>query len=464
MALIAISVYCTQLSARFEYGSDMLERPIRLFVALSMVAGTLYLGAMYILMKITLSRRWLFLIIGAGLLMRSISFFSNPILEDDFYRYLWDGGVSASGHNPYRYIPDDVFYFHEPLDVPSSLVALSEEAGIVAARVNHSGLGTIYPPVAQGAFTIAHWIHPWSLQSWRSVLFVFDCVAAFLIVTLLRKAGLPSHYVAIYWLNPVLIKETYNSLHMDLLIIPFLLLSLFWISSNRPMRAGLATVAAVGCKLWPLILVPTLIRHRNITMKKLALVTGCSALFLFLLCWPMLAAVQSGSSSGFFAYGERWEMNDALFMVFDWTIQTISKPFSAAQNTTDWIVRILIGGVLLAWTVWNCRAQSKTIPELANRWVLITGALFMLSPTQFPWYYLWVLPWLAIAPRYSMLVLTAMLPMYYLKFYYQAIDQVDFFHNRLVWLEYAPTFALIIWEFYRYTKEKRLEPLEHYAK
>jgi hypothetical protein len=442
----------------------MLDRPIRLFVLVSMGSGIVYLACVFIVLNNPIFHRAFLLIVGTGFVMRIISATSDPILEDDFYRYLWDGGVTASGHNPYQYAPDDVFFFHEPLNIPISLHALSEEAGVVANRVNHSDLGTIYPPVSQGAFAIAHWIKPWGTHSWRAVLFLSDCLAVFILLKLLARANLPRHYVAVYWLNPLLIKETYNSLHMDLLAVPFLLLTMYWVSTNRHLKAGAAAVAAIGCKLWPLILVPTLLRHSPPPRKKLIITITMSALLLIAVSWPMFSAVQSGSSSGFYAYGERWEMNDALFMVFDWMVQTIASPFNATTATTDWIVRLVIGGLLLAWTFWNIRTQSRTIPELANRWVLITGALFMLSPTQFPWYYIWILPWLSIAPRYSLLILTAMLPIYYLKFYYQAIDQVDFFHTRLVWLEYAPTIGLIIWEFYQYQKRNTTTTLDQHAK
>jgi len=438
----------------------MLGRPIRTFVAVSMLAGLFYLACVHLILKKNLSRDWVLALISVGFVMRLVSFFSNPILEDDFYRYLWDGGVTASGHNPYQYIPDDVFYFHEPMAVPSELVTLADESGNVAVRVNHSDLGTIYPPVAQGAFATAYLISPWNTMAWRAVLFFCDVTVVFLLFRLLMNAGLSPQYLGIYLLNPLVIKETYNSLHMDLLVIPFLLFAILRITSNGHVRAGFAVAAAIGCKLWPLILVPTLYRHRPPSFKKLVMVTVCSAIVLILWAWPMLAAVQSGSSSGFFAYGDRWEMNDALFMVFDWIIQTVSGPLGASKNNTDWMVRVTIALLLIAWTLWHCRTESKTIPDLANRWVLIIGALFLLSPTQFPWYFIWVLPFLTLAPRYSFLVLTAMLPMYYLKFYYNAVGDVDFFHNRLVWLEYAPTFGLILWEFFQYRKTESA----HHAK
>ena len=45
-----------------------------------------------------------------------------------------------------------------------------------------------------------------------------------------------------------------------------------------------------------------------------------------------------------------------------------------------------------------------------------------------------------------MLVLSLMLPLYYLKFYFEARDNVLFFHNGVVWIEYAPVFILALWE------------------
>jgi len=43
-----------------------------------------------------------------------------------------------------------------------------------------------------------------------------------------------------------------------------------------------------------------------------------------------------------------------------------------------------------------------------------------------------------------------MLPLYYLKFYYIAQDNVAFFHYRIVWIEYTPVFLLATWEAWHY--------------
>lgn len=48
------------------------------------------------------------LVLGFALLFRVVLLWSDPIQEDDFYRYLWNGKVVASGLNPYRFAPQIV--------------------------------------------------------------------------------------------------------------------------------------------------------------------------------------------------------------------------------------------------------------------------------------------------------------------------------------------------------------------
>ena len=43
--------------------------------------------------------------LACGLAARAILFASEPVLEDDYQRYLWDGAVTAQGLNPMRSRP-----------------------------------------------------------------------------------------------------------------------------------------------------------------------------------------------------------------------------------------------------------------------------------------------------------------------------------------------------------------------
>ena len=59
------------------------------------------------LSKSTVQTVFKYSFIIAYILSRGILAFKAPILEDDYYRYLWDGQVFLSGINPYQFAPLD---------------------------------------------------------------------------------------------------------------------------------------------------------------------------------------------------------------------------------------------------------------------------------------------------------------------------------------------------------------------
>lgn len=444
--LLGTCIALALLSARFDYGSPMETRPLRALVALLMAAGLIYLGAVAALTRLHGRALWLGLVVAFGLAMRVPLFFSQPIQEDDFYRYLWDGGVAAHAVNPYGIVPADV-HSAQPSGDGSQLQRLADQSGRVVQRINHPELATVYPPTAQAAFALAHVLRPWNLTAWRLVLFAFDAATLALLIVLLRSLDRPLHFAAIYWWNPVLLKEAYNSAHMDLVALPFVLAALWFALRSRPARAAATWALAVGTKLWPVLLAPLLLRAlpaQRPARRAVALGTGLAVLLVVMT--PLLAAVPLGAQSGFAAYCDRWEMNDALFMILHRAAGDVSDAIGLTPPWPERIARAAALAIVLAVLAWLTRKPIAGGLDLASRSLIVLGVAFMLSPTQFPWYYLWLLPFLALSPRPSLLVLTAMLPMYYLKFFYDARGNVELFHNGLVWVEYAPTLALAAWE------------------
>ncbi|MCH8204107.1 MAG: DUF2029 domain-containing protein [Candidatus Hydrogenedentes bacterium] len=450
--LIAGMTWVGILSPRFEYGSPLIERPHALLVFILMVCGAAYLLAAWALQRLPSGRHGLVAaILGIGLVLRGVTIFSNPIQEDDYYRYLWDGAVTAHGFNPYPRTPAEIL---READSPETLQELARDSGLVFQRVNHPELATVYPPVAQGAFALAHLLKPWSIGAWRAVVFGFDLATLGLLALLLRALGKPLHLLAIYWWNPVLIKEAFNSAHMDLVVLPFALLALLFALRNRPVRSASLLAIAVGAKIWPFLLVPLLCRTITASRTRCTAAAAAFGILLVFLALPLLTSVVLGEKSGLLAYGERWEMNDALFMVFAKGSEIAFNLFGPGEGNADLMARIAVFLALMAWTaVWSMKPRGSQ-QEVCDRIVLILGAAFMLSPTQFPWYYLWIVPFLALSPRPSMLILTLMLPIYYLKFYFSARDNVLLFHNGIVWLEYAPVFVIALWEWYTHWRPK----------
>ena len=62
---------------------------------------------------------------------------------------------------------------------------------------------------------------------------------------------------------------------------------------------------------------------------------------------------------------------------------------------------------------------------------------------------MWLLPLLALTPRLSLLSLTALLPLYYLRFYFEARGEPGRFDHGVVWIEHLPVLALLVWEWLR---------------
>jgi len=123
----------------------------------------------------------IFLLIGVGL--RLVFFGSTPVYENDFKRYLWDGAVTASGENPYRFSPAEIF-----------------EAGEPGARS--------VPDLARLAIK----------------------------------------------------SNTYNGIHMDVLLVAPLIAAILF-ASRRPIVSATLLSLAASIKIWPLLLAPVLFRQ-----------------------------------------------------------------------------------------------------------------------------------------------------------------------------------------------------------
>jgi hypothetical protein len=187
-ALITLHCLLLVLSWEFDYEAPPLTYPVISFVVLEMLAGGVYLSLLWLIPRSPPERRLLALILGVGLAIRALTLFATPILEDDFYRYLWDGAVVAGGHDPYRYAPADVLAAGgESGGELAALSVLADASTPVAQRINYPQLTTIYPPLAQGAFALGASIDAFNLTVWRLMLLLFEAVTVALLYLGLRR-------------------------------------------------------------------------------------------------------------------------------------------------------------------------------------------------------------------------------------------------------------------------------------
>lgn len=447
LGLVGLQLVLLVLSPHLGYGARPGAGAISALVSVQVLAGAVYLLAVCRIPRSSgAAVLWWILLVGA--LLRVLMLFSTPILEDDFYRYLWDGAVSAHGHNPYVYAPRAISGPPGAADPPpEALRQLAQASGPIVGRINHPYLTTIYPPLAQAAFFLAHGLAPFSLTAWRLVLLMGDGAALALLALILRHLQLPRSLLAVYWWNPLLVKEVVNAGHLDVLVLPLVLGSVFLSLRGRTLAALASLAGATGVKLWPLILFPLIIRPVVGHARRLALGVALFALALGLIFWPMFPAAV-GENSGLLAYGSRWEMNDALFKLISGgagvLLQVVDLPAEGGPRLARWLVMAVMAGVVLGLA----RKPITDGLDLCDRCLWALATLFLLSPAQFPWYYVGLIPWLAIFPRLSLLLLTALLPLYYLRFYFLAWGQAAIFDYGVVWLEFAPVWLLLGWEWW----------------
>jgi len=454
LLLIVFTCVIALLSHNFNGGLGNRELSSVLLTVALMAAGSIFLLSVPRMRRNTATDGAILFLLAVGLAMRLSMFGSPAFFENDQYRYLWDGAVLAHGYNPYAYAPQDIIQ-GAPGNVPPALHDLAVEAESIVKKINFPWLKTIYPPVAQFAFAFAYLLHPWSMDSWRLVLLLFDMATLFILYRTLKRLTISPLALAIYWWNPLLIKEAYNSGHMELVILPFVTGALLLAIQKQPFRSVGVLGIAFGAKLWPLILLPVVLRP---LLKRPAKLFGALALFLTIALIMLFPFIRGGSDvqSGLLAYGTSWEMNDALFMAILWFSRLVIDLSGLAPLYAPLIARMSVVLALGAWTLWLVRRDSEDPFEISRRFLFIIAALFLLSPTQFPWYYLWMVPFLAIQPRTSLLLLTALLPMYYLREWLRSRGMIHVFDHGIVWLEFAPVWLTLLLECARASRKSTL--------
>lgn len=440
--LVGLFALLWYISPEFSFEIPLSERPVILLVSILVTAGAVYLLTLRKNLNTPLTQNCFLWILGVGIAMRVLMIASVPVLEDDYFRYLWDGGVTVSGINPYSYSPENVLGNN---GVPEKLTELASDAGGILENINNPSVRSIYPPIAQAVFALSYLIDPFSVITWKIILLVFDFITLTLLFYAVRAKNLPYSYLMIYWWNPLLVKEIFNSGHLDVLVFPFVVGGLILASRNRQVRSTVSLVVGVGIKLWPAFLLPLILRPLLSQPRRLA---GALLLTLIILGTFFIPIYMSGldQSSGFIAYGERWQNNDSIFRGLI-VISEVALDGLGYQTFHKYaLARVLVASLITLWIIFITFGSRLRDVDLYKKSLFIIAFVFLVSPTQFPWYYTWLLPLLAVAPRFSLLLPTALLPLYYLRYYLEPIGRVDLFTNVVVWIEFVPVWIFILIE------------------
>ena len=224
-----------------------------------------------------------------AILFRLVGVIGYPVLEDDIYRFLWDGRMLVETGSPYGVIPADFF----SAELPARF-------DIILDRINHPDVATIYGPVNQWLFGLSYLIAPgqvWPLQ----LIFALADIA--LIAVLLKLAPVP--YVMLYAWSPLIVKEFAFTAHPDVFGALFMMVAVWAHRYNRWIVAAVSLALAVGVKIFALILVPILLRWR---IKSWVIFS----LAAVVIAWP-LGIVDAWLPGGLGAMASGWLFNAPVY-------------------------------------------------------------------------------------------------------------------------------------------------------
>lgn len=330
----------------------------------------------------------LIILIGAAA-MRLALLFSEPSLSSDIYRYIWDGRVQAFGTNPYRYVP-----------AAGELTSLRDPD--IWPHINRADYAvTLYPPVAQSIFFAVTRFGE-SVVSMKLGLMLFEAVAVAAIVALLQRLGMPATHVAAYAWHPLPVWEIAGNGHVDAAMLAFLLVGLVAYLHGRTLTAGVLITLGALIKPLALLALPVLWRPWNWRLPL------CVAATIALAYVPYLSV-----GAGVFAFVPGYMQEEGLasgsgFKLL-WLAQLATGPLR--YGTGAYLAASALALSALALAVGFRSDRSANASMRATSWLLI-AFLVLISP-NYPWYFLVLVPFLALSPSATAWALTSASVLFY---------------------------------------------------
>ena len=324
----------------------------------------------------------LIILIGAAA-MRLAPLFSEPTLSSDIYRYIWDGRVQASGTNPYRYVP-----------AAGELAPLRDSD--IWPHINRADYAvTIYPPVAQSVF-FALTRFGESVVTMKLGLLLFEAVGVAAIIALLHRLGMPATHVTAYVWHPLPIWEIAGNGHVDAAMLAFILVGLLAYLHGRTLTAGVLITLAALIKPLALLALPVLWRPWNWRLPL------CVVATIVLAYVPYLSV-----GSGVFGFVPGYLQEEGLasgsgFKLL-WLVQLATGPLR--YGTVAYLAASALALGALALAVGFRSDRSAHASMRAVSWLLI-AFLVLISP-NYPWYFLVLVPFLALSPSTTAWALTS---------------------------------------------------------
>jgi alpha-1,6-mannosyltransferase len=367
----AMLVALTICSRKFD------DRGAPSFLILLGIAGIAYLLAIRECFSTPkFPRRVIFVGLAFSALWQFAFLLTPPGPDDDIHRYLWDGRVQQLGYNPYVVVPGD-----------PALAGLHTPE---TRTLNNPYLPSPYPAGAELFFRAVTAIHE-SIFTLKVAFVVCDLAIVFVLLDILRRSGQGGHWVLAYAWNPLLAIEVAGSGHIDILGVLLLLVSFAALERRWRAIAAVAFGLAVAVKFLPIVLLP--LYWKRVRIRDAAL----AAAVVGLLYIPFLnhGRIPIGSLG---TYVHSFRFNDPVFAM----LERVVAPELAA------VVAVLVGFLTAIWM----RSKAAASAPAAFAWPM--AASLLCAPVVYPWYLLWLLPFVRSTSTVPIIIWTvSVIPTYY---------------------------------------------------
>ena len=353
---------------------------IRFFMTVAFIQSAIYLISAWIVMRARPSNSIVLIAIAFAVLFRLSILFAPPYLSDDIYRYVWDGRVQAAGVNPYRYIP-----------AAPELAQLRDET--IYPKINRRDWAkTIYPPVAQVVFFLTTRISE-SVTWMKATMLGFELVTIWAIAQLLTLLGRPRQLLLLYAWHPLVVWEFAGSGHVDAVAIALIALAFLAWQKKSDLGAGLTLACATLVKLFPIVLVPAMLKRGRWKIAPVFAVTIITGYVVYLSVGPTAVF---GSLPGYtqergLLRGDQFYVLSLVRNLFGWELPPLAYL----------IFVMLVMSALGLWVLLRGRREDY----LKHGMVLATATTVLFAP-HFSWYFCWLVFFLCFTPRLALFYLT----------------------------------------------------------
>ena len=368
------------------------------FVGFLLLAGILYVIGVFCVNHFRLGPTALFIILASAVLFRMVLVSSTLTPSSDVYRYQWDGRAQRAHLNPYAVYPNSPGL--EWLQNPDNPEPPGED------------IPTVYPPLSELIYRLIE-----TVPGYKRVSTLFDLGSIGLLLLLLAAMKQPLHRVLAYAWNPAVLVSFAMSGHFDSLAIATLLAALLCLLTRRPGLSMAALALSFLSKFFPILLLPTFIKRMR--LRNLAIFA--SVVFAFYI--PFLGAgvhLVDGATH----YARDWVNNASLFIL----LRFVARSKTGAE---------LLAGVLVLMVI-GYMSKKRATPLWSA--LVLTGGVLLVSPTAYPWYFTWSIPFLCFypIPAWLLMSITSILA-YTPAITYGAGEPLKHFLLMLS-LEYAPVY------------------------